>query len=90
MRWFLLFAGGLIIVLVVAMVLAARLYPKQVACERFSTYVLPTPPASSTVAVPDWERAVDCVGVQNDLYMAYYVIAFAAALMGAGVVVRGE
>lgn len=90
MRRFLLWSGGAILVVVLLIVLAAQLYPKHVACERFAQgYVSGVAPeATSTPVSADWYVLADCQGVQSDLYMTYYIIALGVALLGTGFVIR--
>lgn len=90
MRWYLFWSGGLLIAIVLVMVLAAQLYPKAVACERFNEeyFTGMAPEATMTPVAPDWFIQADCHGVQNDLYAAYFFIAIGIALVGGGFVLR--
>jgi TRAP-type C4-dicarboxylate transport system permease small subunit len=91
MRWFLFWVGGVIMVMILAIIFAGGLYQKHRECEQFQeiiAYPELSPETTVTPIVPEWYIQADCHGVQNDLYLSYYVLAIGAALIGIGFVVR--
>lgn len=90
MRRYLFWTGGVLVAMIVVIVLAAQLYPKHVACERFNDQYFTgmVPEETMTPVAPDWFIQANCQGVQNDLYAAYYFLAIGVALIGGGFVLR--
>lgn len=91
MKTYFLWAGGVLILVMLLVVFAGGLYPKHRACERFyQEYSFPemTPDQTATAATPDWVLHADCQGVENNLYLSYYLVALGVALLGVGFVLR--